>query len=208
MNLSLSPRYDLFRFMLPNEFLPKEVESKWQKYIDKDAVVVLKPLDYLNESIKGITIPGISDVNIQQNQHGSNTIVRQNASKYNLGRINVEPNADNVWVSSANPLDKISREFQVTFRLNQGMYNYFMMYETLFYRICKPELYDKGTDFFIDLLNEEGVAVSRIYLYDCKMDGIDGLEFSYDKVERQSDTFNVTFKFNNIDFDLVPQGAI
>ena len=185
MNLSLSPRYDLFRFMLPNEFLPKEVAAKWQKYIDRDAVVILNPLDYLNESIKGITIPGISDVNIQQNQHGSNTIVRQNATKYNLGRINVEPNADNVWVSSANPLDKISRDFQVTFRLNQGMYNY-----------------------FIDLLNEEGVAVSRVYLYDCKMDGIDGLEFSYDKVERQSDTFNVTFKFNNIDFDLMPQNAI
>ena len=89
MNLSLSPRYDLFRFMLPNEFLPKEVAAKWQKYIDRDAVVILNPLDYLNESIKGITIPGISDVNIQQNQHGSNTIVRQNATKYNLGRINV-----------------------------------------------------------------------------------------------------------------------
>lgn len=33
------------------------------------------------------------------------------------------------------------------------------------------------------------------------MDGIDGLEFGYDKVDRQSDTFTVTWAFNNIDMD-------
>jgi hypothetical protein len=33
------------------------------------------------------------------------------------------------------------------------------------------------------------------------MDGIDGLEFSYSKVERETNTFDVTFKFNNIDFE-------
>ena len=39
---------------------------------------------------------------------------------------------------SSNPLSRINKEFKVTFRLNQGLYNYFMMYETIFYKYLKP----------------------------------------------------------------------
>jgi len=203
MNLSLSPRYDQWRFMLPKDFLPKEVEQKWQEYINKEPGVIISPIDYLNESIKGITFPGIQDVLIQQNQHSTNPIIRQNKRGASLGRINVDPNQDNTYVGPHNPLDRINRELTVNFRLNQGLYNYFMLYETLFYRICKHELYKDGTEFHIDILNEDGLAVTRVYLQQCHMSGIDGLDFSFDKVERQQDVFNVVFKFNNIDVDIL-----
>ena len=61
--LSLSPRYDLFKFELPKTFLPKEVTEKYQKLLAATGVVS-KPIDYLNESIQGINIPGISDLTI------------------------------------------------------------------------------------------------------------------------------------------------
>lgn len=199
--LSLSPRYDLFRFLLPKEFLPKEVEDKWKELFSREPGVIISPIDYLNESIKSITIPGVTDINIQQQQHSYNPIIRKNTNGTNLGKLNIEPNQNNSYVSPANPLDKIERKFTVTFRFNQGLYNYFMLYETLFYRICKNLNYQDGEDFNIDILNEEGVAITHIKLSQCLMDGIDGLEFSYDKVDRQTDTFNVTWVFNNIDID-------
>lgn len=192
--LSLSPRYDLFRFELPKEFMPKEVNDKWQEMLNKEPGVIVRPIDYLNESIKSITIPGISDINIQQPQHSTNPIERTGK------RINVDAKQDNTYVGSANPLDKINREFKVTFRVDNGLFNYFMLYETIFYRICKHELYDDGDDLYIDLLDEDGTISSRIKFFQCHIDGIDGLDLSYDKIDRQTDTFDVTFKFNNIDY--------
>ena len=193
--LSLSPRYDLFRFELSKTFLPNEVSSKYEKLFIINPGVIKTPIDYLNESIQGITFPGISDILIQQQQHSTNSIMR--TSK----RSNIEPKIDITYTSSANPLDKIDKQFKITFRMNQGLYNYFMLYETIFYRICKPTKYKPDDVMILEILNDYGTIVSRVKFYDVYIDGIEGLDFNYSKLERESGTFDVTFKFNNIDFE-------
>ncbi len=198
--LSLSPRYDLFRFELPKTFLPKEVSDKYQKILNKNAGVLTTPIDYLNESLQGITIPGISDLTIDQTQHSSNSI-------RGLGKINVEPSRNNTYKSTANPLDKINKEITITFRFNQGFYNYFMLYETIFWKFCKPTNYPNEDVLFIELLDETGKINARVKFMDCVIDGLDGLDFTYSKIERDSGTFNLTFKFNNIDFVFVDENG-
>ena len=200
--LSLSPRMDLFRFVLPKDFLPAEVEEKYYKLFQQNAGVITTPIDYLNESIMGVSFPGISDINIVQDQHGSNSIKESNLGK-GMGKINVEPKHEIVYTTPDNPLEKIEKEFKVTFRQNQGLYNYFMLYETIFYKICKPHLYPPVDKLYIDILNEEGLSIARIVFADCHIDGIEGLEFDYTKLEREVGSFQVTFKFNNIDFELM-----
>lgn len=195
--LSLSPRYDLFKFSLPKDFLPKEVEEKYQGLLAKNAGVLATPIDYLNESIQAINFPGISDIIVTQIQHSSNDIKRT------LGKLNVEPKREQIYSSTANPLDKIEQSFKVTFRMNQGLYNYFMLYETTFHQICKPQEHKHQPVFFIELMDEDGVVTSRIIFKNVLIDGIDGLEFSFNKVERDSGTFDVTFKFSNIDFEFI-----
>lgn len=195
--LSLSPRYDLFKFSLPKDFLPKEVEEKYQGLLARNAGVLTTPIDYLNESIQAINFPGISDIIVTQIQHSSNDIKRT------LGKLNVEPKRDQIYSSTANPLDKIEQSFKVTFRMNQGLYNYFMLYETTFHQICKPQEHKHQPVFFIELMDEDGVVTSRIIFKNVLIDGIDGLEFSFNKVERDSGTFDVTFKFSNIDFEFI-----
>lgn len=195
--LSLSPRYDLFKFSLPKDFLPKEVEEKYQGLLAKNAGVLTTPIDYLNESIQSINFPGISDIIVTQVQHSSNDIKRT------LGRLNVEPKREQIYSTTANPLDKIEQSFKVTFRMNQGLYNYFMLYETTFHQICKPQEHKHQPVFFIELMDEDGVVTSRIIFKNVLIDGIEGLEFSFNKVERESGTFDVTFKFSNIDFEFI-----
>ena len=201
--ISLSPRYDLFRFKFPKDFLPEEVEKKYAEIIAKNPGVLTTPIDYLNESIQGITFPGINDTTMTQDQHGFNTIHRQQATGNKLGKINVEPKTDVNYTTAENPLDKIDREFKVTFRLNQGFYNYFMLYETIFYRLCKPLSYPPDKIFTINILKESGGVVSKILLYDIYINGIDPLEFNYTKLERSSGTFDISFRFNNIDFEIL-----
>ena len=201
ISLSLSPRYDLFRFELPKTFLPKEVEEKYQKLINTNSGVITTPIDYLNESIQGINIPGMKDLTIEQDQHSYNGIERKS------GKINIEPKRTNTYKDTGNPLDKIEKEITITFRFNQGFYNYFMLYETIFWKYCKPTDYPNEDVLFIELLDESGKISSRIKFFDCVIDGIDGLEFTYSKMERDTGTFNVTFKFNNIDFVFVDENG-
>ena len=117
--LSLSPRYDLFRFAFPKDFIPPKLEEKYRKVLSKNAGVLTSPIDYLNESIQGVSIPGISDLTIEQEQHSHNSM--------SGGKLNVEGSRQNVYKSTSNPLDNINKEFTVTFRFNQGFYNYFLL---------------------------------------------------------------------------------
>lgn len=196
--LSLSPRFDLFHFAFPKDYFPEPVLEKYQRIINKNQAVIIDPVNYLNESIQGISIPGISDLNISQSQSAHNTIRRT------PNRINIEPIHENYYPSATNPVNNIEKEFKVTFRQNQGLYNYFMMYETIFYRVCKPELYAKGDDVFtIDLLDEKGSISANIFLMQPLISGIDGLEFNYSKIDRESETFDVMFNFNNVNFEFV-----
>lgn len=195
--LSLSPRYDLFRFSFPKDFLPKEIEEKYYKILNANSGVITTPIDYLNESIQGINFPSMSDILIQQQHHGVNSGERR------LGKINVEPKRDINYQSTSNILDKISPEFKVTMRVNQGLYNYFMMYETILHQMSKIKEYNDSTVLTLEIMDATGVVTSKVHFKQVLMDGIDGLDFSYNKIERESGTFDITFKFNNIDFEFI-----
>ena len=195
--LSLSPRYDLFKFQLPKDFLPQELDEKYAKLLAKNASVIVSPIDYLNESIQGVTFPGISELLTEQGQIGFNS------NRDVDGKQGTEPDYKHVYLSSINPLAAISREFKVTFRQNQGLYNYWMMYETIFHKILKDKRKSYDEVFTLFIMNETGEACARVDMYDNYISAIDGIEFNYNKVDRQTDTFDVLFKFNNIDFNLI-----
>lgn len=195
MPLSLSPRYDLFRFHLPKTFLPPEIEAKYTAILNKDAYTMTTAIDYLNESIQGVTMPGINDLTTTQIQHGSNNIKRTS------NKTNVEGSHEITYLTTGNPLEKIDKEFKVTFRSNNGLLNYFMLYETAFYYACREYEWDCEPVMYIELLNEDGTVLSRVKYIDVHFSGMDGLDFNYSKIERESDTFDITFKFNNIDFE-------
>lgn len=203
MNLSLSPRFDQFRFMIPKEYIPQEVRDKYDAILAKNPGVFMNSMDYLNESIKGITLPAIENLVVEQPQVSHN---RMNEDGRLHGKINIEPAHVVTTLSSENILTKINNTFTVTFRQNQGLYNYFMIYEAIFYRYMKPELYGAKANELFDVifLDENSIPVSRMMMLQPEFNGISGLEFGYDKVERQADTFDVTFTFSNIDFDFIP----
>ena len=193
--LSLSPRYDLFRFTFPKDFIPPALEEKYRNILSKNAGVVVSPIDYLNESIQGVNIPGISELTVDQVQHSHNSMTD--------GKLNVEASRTNTYKATANPLDNIAKEFTVTLRVNQGFYNYFLLYESIFWKICRPLDYPNEDVLYIDLMDETGKVTARVKYLDCHVAGQDGLEFNYSKVERDSGTFDITFKFNNIDFTFI-----
>ncbi len=202
--LSLNPRFDLFRFNLPKDFLDPEIHEKYFKVLSKNAGVITTPIDYLNESIKSIHIPGISGLTMEQTQRESNSVKRESEKPAGLGRINVEPQHTVTYKSATNPLEKIEREFKVTFRMNQGLYNYYMLYETVLRRFVKHIDSSNDDILYMEIIDETGEVTGRIKFINCHIEGIDGLDFSYDKTSRESGDFDVTFKYNKIDFEFLP----
>ena len=204
-SLSLSPRLDLFVFRFPKDFLPEEIEKKYTVLLNKEKGTIKTPIEYLNESIQGISFPGISDLLVEQQQISQHPENLNAQSGLKMKRVNVEPTRNNVTYSPKNILSQIGGEFTVTLRKNQGLYNYFMIYETIFYKVLKE--YDNVTKkddlFEIDILDSTGKVIGRVKLFQPRIDGIDGLEFSYNKLERQVETFDLKFRFNNIDFDII-----
>ena len=204
--LSLSPRLDLFVFKFPKDFLPKEIEEKYTKILNREKSVIRTAIDYLNESIQGVSFPGIADLLTEQTQRSPEHPENKNKQEgLSAKRISIEPSRNNVSYSPKNILSQIGGEFTVTLRKNQGLYNYFMMYETIFYKALKEYAnVTKQDDFFeIDILDSTGRVIGRVKLFQPRIDGIDGLEFSYNKLERQVETFDLKFRFNNIDFDIL-----
>jgi len=201
--LSLAPRFDLFRILLPKDYFPKEVLDKYDAILSKNQGVLTSSIDYLNESITGITFPGIDDLIQEQEQVGRN-IMKEIPGLH--GKINIEPHHIHHSMNSGNPLAKIETEFKISFRRNQGLLNYWMLYETIFHRYVKPELFDMDHDqFTLYILDESGTPTVKVLLMQPVISGIDGLDFSYDRIERQKETFDVTFKFNDIDVDFCAQ---
>lgn len=204
-SISLSPRFDLFKFAFPKDWFPQRILERYAKMISQNQSVILDPVDYLNESIVGITFPGISDLNITQQQTSTNY---GTGKSQGLGHLKREPVHDNTYFSSENILTKIDKEFTVTFRRNSGLYNYFLMYETVMWKYDKRSTSEKSTGrndlFIIDILDDTGSITSKVTLYQPLPTGIDGLEFSYDKMDRQNENFTVTFNFNNIEYEFLP----
>ena len=198
--LSLTPRYDLYEFRLPKTFFPEELRTKYDNILSKyNPSVLTNCIDYVNESIVGITLPGLANLTITHPQVSHNQGLTTHES------INVEPFHENHYLSVENPLTKMDTQLTVTFRQNQGLLNYFLLYETTFHRYCRPQLYSTDELFTIYLKGENGKYISKVLIYQPEISGIDGLEFSFNKVERSSETFNVVFDFNNIDFDFLYQ---
>jgi hypothetical protein len=81
-----------------------------------------------------------------------------------------------------------------------------MLYETILWKYDKRTIKSGGRDdlFQVYILDDTGCITAKVELSQPLPQSIDGVDFGYDKVERQSDTFTVTFTFNNIDYTFLP----
>ncbi len=207
ISLSLSPRYDLFRISFDKTFLPPSVTEKYQKVLDENTNVITTPIDYLNESIQGFHFPGISDLIAEQQQHGGNNFNGLQGREDLRGQ-GIEPSKAQKYISPANTLNLIEDTISVTFRMNVGLYNYLMLYETILIKQSKAPAVQPDDDLIIFILNELGEVTCKIILRDILIDSLDGIDFSYSRAERQAETFDLRLKYNDIEIDFDYPGKV
>ena len=74
----LNSRNNSFDFRFPRKFIPEEVAAKYKKYLNNvPGSLLSEPVDYVNYSIQGINMPGVSFEPLTQAIPIQNTINRE-----------------------------------------------------------------------------------------------------------------------------------
>jgi len=177
----LNPRADLFNFMFTKDFIPTTIASKYENYLN--SVVgspITKAIDYVNYSIQGINLPGLSyDIVEQMSPYGWTRKHR----------------------SSTHPQELMSKELTVTMKMLDGFVNYWLMFDVLsyYYEVSKPS---EGyiPDQRIEILDSCGNVVRTILLKRMLYNNISELNLNFSSNNPEFLTFDLSFVYNQLDF--------
>ena len=174
--MMLNSRNNLYNFKFPKTFVPKEVAEKYKPYLNRmPGNIIEEPIDFINYTIQGISMPGISFTPAEQNPNdGTITYKRGYQPVQNL----------------------INRELTVTMQLLDGFINYWIMSDCLLYHYNRQNEKAYIDDLKLQILDAEGIHVMSVVFEKPIMNSISELELNMANNIAEFATFNITFFYN------------
>jgi len=174
----LNSRNNSFDFKFPRKFIPAEVAEKYKKYLQKVPNSLLaEPIDFVNYSIQGINIPGITfDPVTQQDNDGT--------IRYHRGAVPIQ--------------NTINREFTVTLQLLDGYINYWIMMDTLLYYYARSTKDPYCPDVTLRILDAEGASVAYMEFQKPILKSINDLNLNFSENISAFSTFELSFTYNKL----------
>lgn len=177
----LNSRNNLFNFRFPRTFIPTEVAEKYKKYLNRmPGNIITEPIDFINYSIQGIQMPGITFDPIQQAPNDG-TIT------YHRGSIPIQ--------------NTIERQFTVEMQLLDGYINYWIMQDTLLYYYSKSKKEPFINDLKLQILDAEGIHIMSAIFEKPILNSISDLELNMSSNIADFNTFSLNFFYNK--FNLI-----
>lgn len=178
----LNSRNNLFDFRFPRKFIPEEVAAKYKPYLNKiPGNLLAEPVDFVNYSIQGLNIPGVSfDPTTQADNDGT--------TRYHRGAIPIQ--------------NTVERQFTVTFQLLDGYINYWIMMDTLLYYYARTTKEPYIQPLTLRILDSEGSSVAYMQFERVIMNSINELSLSMADNVAEFSTFEVTFFYNRLNLRL------
>ena len=178
----LNSRNNLFNFKFPRKFIPEEVAEKYRPYLDRmPGNLITEPIDYINYSIQGMSLPGLSFDPIEQAPNDG-TIT------YHRGAVPIQ--------------NTIERQFQVELQLLDGFINYWIMQDTLLYYYSRENRKPFTGDLKMQILDAEGVHVMSAVFEKPIMNSITELELNMSTNIAEFTTFTLNFYYNKFNLKL------
>ena len=174
----LNSRNNSYDFRFPRKFIPDEVVEKYKKYLNKvPGGLLAEPIDFVNYSIQGVNIPGISFDPVTQADNDGTT-------RYHRGAVPIQ--------------NTIQREFTVTFQLLDGFINYWIMMDTLLYYYARTTKEPYIEPFTLRILDAEGASVAYMQFEKIIMNSINELNLTMSENVADFATFEVNFFYNKL----------
>lgn len=172
-----------FSFFLPKSFIPKEVNDKYQPYIDKKAQNIYRNvIDYINFSVQGINLPGASYSPVEQQPNNGTR---------------------NLYRSSDPTQNTIEREFTVTFKLTDGFFNYWVLRDSFLYHYARSTREPFLDNFTLNIHDLDGINVALITFIKPLMTNITDIEFNFSSNIADFQTFDINFSYNRLDVSVL-----
>ena len=201
---SLKSRQDNFKLLLPKEFIVDELVEKYTKVLTNAHSFYVNPIDFLNETIQGIQVLGFTGGTVQQQQPSRGVWTKNQNRKQQNNFLHVAN--DYNYRSEVSPIALIDKTLNITFRHTLGFVNYFLLFENFFWQYARDTEYKSLVDaFYVDIFNEIGEVYARVELQNPIIDSMDMLDLNFTQPIANSQTFNVSFKYSNIDFIFIDE---
>lgn len=200
---SLKGRQDNFKLIIPDDFISKEINEKYTNILKAQKSFLYRPIDFLNETIQSIEVLGFNNAVFTQQQTGSGyPIINKQRIEENRFR---HTSSEVVYRSEQTPINLIEKTLIIHFRHTLGFVNYFLLFENFWYQYSRDRRYDEISESFsVNLLNNKGEIYSKILLTNPLINSMDMLGMNYTQPVAASQTFQVEFKYSNIDYQFIP----
>ena len=177
--MRINSQNNQFIFSLPQAYITKDIEEKFQILMDKNFVQYNDVMDYLNSTIKDLVFPSVSYDSVRQiKYHGKKTI----------------------WREAGNISDKFQGEIDITYRSVDSHLNFFLLLEmcTRFYLQDNPNYMPTMN---IKILDKDGDVIYIIKLKDVIIASLSELRLAYNATEFSEQTFSLQISYNYIEID-------
>ena len=174
----LNSRNNTFDFKFPRNFIPEEVAEKYKQYLTKvPGSVLAEPIDFVNYSIQGVNIPGVSFDPISQADNDGSI-------RYQRGAVPIQ--------------NTIERQFTVTMQLLDGFINYWIMMDTLLYYYARSTTEPYTEPLTLRILDSEGASVAYMQFAKPIMNSINELNLNFSDNISEFSTFEINCYYNQL----------
>lgn len=178
----LNSRNNLFNFKFPRNFIPEEVAEKYRPYLNRmPGNLLTEPIDFVNYSIQGISMPGMSFDPLEQTPNDGTVT-------YHRGSIPIQ--------------NTVERQFTLELQLLDGFINYWIMQDTLLYYYSKNVRKPFLEDLKMQILDSEGIHVMSAVFEKPIMNSITELELNMSTNIAEFSTFSLNFYYNKFNIKL------
>lgn len=181
--MRLSSQSSSFVFNLPSDFLPQEIIDTYTPILEKNFVQYENVIDYLNSTIKEISIPGLSIEAPRQ--------IRKRGKE-----INYKP-ATNVEDIVA------TRQLDLTFRSVDQDLNYWLIWDIFSKHYLDTEFAKYVEPFIVTSLDIHRDAIYQVNFKEIIMLTLSDNRLSYSDQAFAEKQFTLTINFNWIDIDFL-----
>lgn len=181
--MRLSSQSSQFVFNLPQDFIPQEILNSYTPLLEKNWVQYENVLDYLNSTIKGVNLPGLSISMPQQ------ILMR--------GKVRNFKPATNVQDIITN------REVTIDFRSVDSDLNYWILFDIVIKHYLNTDT-NFLNQFSISVVDIHRDAIYTIHLREIIIKSLSDMKFNYSQQKINNKEFSMTINFNfyDIEFNL------
>ncbi len=168
---------NLFYFRFPKDFVPKEVEDKYQVLLKRYAMPYITVQEYLNSLVISTELPSI-DLDLTNQMSATQ-------------RRNFRPGL---------PTSKtIENSFNVVLKLTEGFLSYFMLLDIIKHWNENESYIDKYLPTFVfKTLDFQGYTMADIVYEEVLFSSISNISISYSEVTPSFNNFTVGFRANKV----------